>query len=266
MDEKLEKIDLSTSPKKVLELIAQAREKKYKGSQTLQLIEKAIEMTHDYIVNLYFERAHIYQLNYMTERDKLEKGNKKKMKNALISMEKYIKETEKYIKENNLKRWLHRIYRFNGKVNEYKKNYKKAVEYYKVSLRYWKKDPEVVRESLPRNFELQGFLASVLIMAGKPKEGLRLARSIYKKYDLTIGGKALKKKDYTTWAIWRTGCVIYAVRGLLEGKVKMDKSEVIDWLNEAERYLNPPKSVKVWADFKFRKDEIKALKKQLSND
>ncbi|KKQ98212.1 MAG: hypothetical protein UT24_C0014G0026 [Candidatus Woesebacteria bacterium GW2011_GWB1_39_12] len=40
-------------------------------------------MTHDYIVNLYFERAHIFQLIYMTERDKLKKGNNKKKIDAL---------------------------------------------------------------------------------------------------------------------------------------------------------------------------------------
>jgi len=263
MDKLLNQISLETPPKKVLEIIAHAREKKYESEETLVLIEKAIDMTHDYIVNLYFERAHIYQLIYMTERDRLEKGDKRKLTEGLKKMEKYIRVTEKYIFGNNLKRWLHRIYRFYGKINEYKKSYKKAVYYYKKSLTYWKTDPEVVREGLPRNFELKGFLASAMIMAGEAKEGLKLAKSTYQVYEKTEEGRALKKKDYTTWAIWRTGCVIYAARGLIEGKVKMDKEEIVRWLTEAEMYLNPQKSVKVWADFAFRKDEIKALKKLL---
>ena len=263
MDKLLGQINLETPPKKVLEIIAHTRERKYESEKTLKLIEKAVEMTHDYIVNLYFERAHIYQHIYMTERDKLGKGHKKRMVKGLKKMEKFTRETGKYIRENKLGRWLHRIYRFYGKIEEYKRNYNKAVNYYRKSLKYWRTDPEVVREGLPRNLELSGFLASALIMSGKSKTGLKLAKSTYGKYETTKERKALKKKDYTTWAIWRTGCAIYAARGLLEGKVKIDKKLVLDWLTEAEKFLNPPKSVKVWADFQFRKDEIKALKKLL---
>ncbi len=263
MNKFLQKIDLSTPPSKVLQTITVARERKNKGNETLELINKAISTTHDYIVNLYFERAHIFQLNIMTERDKLEKGDYKKKVDALKMMEKYIKETEKYIVENKLDRWLSRLYRFYGKLYEYKRNYKNAVEYYKKSLKYWKTDPEVVEKNIPRNFELEGFLSSSIIMSGNSEKGLKMAKKVYGKYELTKEGRDLKRKDYTTWAIWRTGVVIYAARGLIEGRLKRDVKEINNWLSEAEKLLYPPKNVKTWADFQYRRDEISALKQLL---
>ena len=264
MQNNLQKISLATAPKSVLKMIATAREKKDGGKETLAIINKAIDMTHDYIVNLYFERAHIYQLVYMTERDKLEGSDKRKQALALKNMEKYIRVIEMYIEQNNLKRWFHRLNKYFGKIYEYQGNYDKALEYYKKSLKYWKLDPEVVSDGYPRNYELKGCLASALIMSGDSEKGLKLAKDTYIAYEKTKEGRKLKKNDYTTWAIWRTGCVIYAANGLIKGKVKMDKERVLSWLNEAEKILNPPKSVKVWADFQFRKDEITALRKNLS--
>jgi tetratricopeptide (TPR) repeat protein len=261
MDEKLPQINLSTPPDAILQMIAKEREKKDNQAQTRKLVDRAIEMLHDYIVNLYFERAHLYQLSYMTERDKLEKGNVKSKSESLKNMEKYIKETEKYIRSNGLKRWFHRLYRFYGKLSEYRKNYKKAISYYKRSLKYWKKDPEYVEKGVPRGLELEGFLASATILSGQSEKGLKMARETYDKYENTKMGKDLKRKDYTTWAIWRTGCVIYAVGAFVKGKVKMDKKEALKWLEEAEEILNPPKSVKTWADFGYRKDEIQALRR-----
>ena len=255
-----QKVNLSTPPQQILRMIMIAREKKYKSSETLQLINKAIDITHDYIVNLYFEQVHVYQLIYMTERDKLGKGSKTRLKAALLNMEKYTKVTEKYILENDLSRWLHRLYRFYGKVGEYKRNYKSAVDYYKKSLKFWKSDPEVIAKSLPRNLELEGFLSSAIIMSGESEKGLKMARKVYKKYDTTQEGKNLKNVDYTTWAIWRSGVPIFVARAYLEVKTNFDRKEILAWLEEALRYLNPPKSIKTWADFRYRKDEIIALK------
>src|SRR3989344_3728751 len=179
----LKLINMLTSPERILRMISTAREKKGKEEESLRIIEKAINTAHDYMVSLYFERAHIYQLLYMTERDKSEKGNKGKQGEALKKMEQYAIETEKYIKIYNLDRWFHRLYRFYGKLNEYKKNYSKAVEYYKKSLKYAMTDPEVVEKNIPRQMELEGFLASALIMSGRPVEGLRLTKSVYSRYN-----------------------------------------------------------------------------------
>jgi len=259
----LDEINLSTPPEKILKMISTVREEKDSEVDTILLINKAIDTTYDYIVNLYFERAHIYQLSYMNERDKLERGDKRKLKDSLKKMEEYVRETEKYISQNNLKRWFHRQYRFWGKISEYKGNYHKAVGYYKKSLKHWRTDPEVVSKGLPRKFELEGFLASALIMSGDVEKGMELAKKVYKKYESTFEGKGLKKKDYTTWAIWRTGVPIFAARALIEKKMVFKKEKILDWLNGAEKLLNPPKTIKTWADFQFRKDEIHALKKHL---
>lgn len=263
LNQKLNKINLSTPPEKILQMISVLREKKNNKTGTLKLINKAIDTTHDYIVNLYFERVHIFQLVYMTERDGLKKGDKKKLGQALRGMEKYLGETEKYIKQNGLKRWLHRLFRFWGKVSEYKENYKDAVSYYRRSLKYWKTDPEVVNKGLPRGLELKGFLASALIMSGETQKAMKLAKKVYKKYEETPEGKILKKKDYTTWAIWRVGVPIFVARGLVNKKVEFKRGEILSWLNDAEKLLNPPKTIKTWADFQFRKDEINTLRREI---
>jgi len=259
----LNDISLSTPPEKILKMISVLREKKDSDAETILLINKAIDITYDYIVSLLFERAHIYQLNYMTERDKLG-GNEKTLKYSLRKMEEYIHETEIYIKQNNLKRWFHRLYRFLGKVSEYNENYHKAVSYYKKSLKHWRTDPEVVSKGIPRGLELEGFLASALVMCGEVGGGLRLARKVYRKYENTVDGKRLKKQDYTTWAIWRAGIPIFVARGLVERGEKFDKEETLKWLENAEKLLNPPKTIKTWADFQYRKDEISSLKKELN--
>ena len=259
----MNKINLETAPSEILQMIAASREKKDKTAETLKLVNSAINMLHDYIVTLYFERAHIYQLICMTERDRLYDGDSKKKTDALAKMKKYVAEAENYVLSNKLTRWFHRLYRFYGKVAEYKGDYKKAVSYYKKSLKFWKSDPEVVARGLPRNFELEGFLSSALIMSGDSEKGLKKAKIVYRKYETIKQGRQLKKKDYTTWAIWRTGCVIFVVRGVIEGKLKIDKKEILNWLTEAEKLLSPSKKVKLWADFQYRKDEIGALKKKL---
>jgi hypothetical protein len=242
-------------------MIAALREKKHNEVNTVLLINKAIDTTYDYIVNLYFERAHVYQLSYMAERDKLEKGDNRIFKYSLKKMEEYIHETERYIMQNNLKRWFHRLYRFWGKISEYKGNYHKAVGYYKKSLKHWRTDPEVVSKGVPRGLELEGFLASAMIMSEEVEKGMQYAKKVYKKYETTSEGKKLRNKDYTTWAIWRAGVPIFVARGLIEKKIIFKKEKMLDWLNDAEKLLNPPKSIKTWADFQFRKDELAALKK-----
>lgn len=260
----LNKINLSTPPEKILEMVATLREKKHNEVDTILLINKTIDITYDYIVTLYFERAHIYQLSYMTERDKLEKRDNRVLKHSLKKMEEYVSETERYIMQNNLKRWFHRLYRFLGKISEYKGNYHKAVGYYKKSLKHWRTDPEVVSKGTPRGLELEGFLATAMIRSGKTEKGMKYAKRVYKKYESTPEGKRLKKKDYTTWAIWRAGVPIFVARGLIEKKKVFKKEKILDWLNDADKLLNPPKSIKTWADFQFRKDELTALKKLIS--
>jgi hypothetical protein len=84
-------------------MIAKKREKSGEVGEKLILINQAIEVAQDYIVNLFFEKAHIFQLAYMQERDKVGKlRDVEKQKYALKNMEKYVKEADEYIKENEL--------------------------------------------------------------------------------------------------------------------------------------------------------------------
>ena len=227
------------------------------------MVNSAIRAVQDFLVNLYFERIHLYQLKYMTQRNKLGRVDNGEKAEALKKMDECLEETKKYVKENDLARWRHRLYRFNGKLSEYSGDYKKAVGYYKKSLKFWKSDPEVKAKGLSRNLELEGFLSSALIMSGDAEKGLKMARKVYAKYENTPAGRRLKRNDYTTWAIWRTGVVLFVGRAFLESEAKFGKKEIVDWLCEAEKFLNPPRKVKTWADFQYRRDEILSLKKRL---
>ena len=56
---------------------------------------------------------------------------------------------------------------------------------------------------------------------------------------------------------------MFVARGVLDKKINMGKVEFLKWLNEAEGFLAPQKTVKTWADFQYRKDEISNVRKEL---
>ncbi|MFC1710384.1 hypothetical protein ACFL0F_01855 [Patescibacteria group bacterium] len=89
------------------------REKSGGGVKTLSYIDEALEEAHDFIVSLYFEKALVYQHEYMEEVAKPKsKQNKKKMKDVLIKMEESTVNASDYVKQNNLLRWESRVSRF----------------------------------------------------------------------------------------------------------------------------------------------------------
>jgi hypothetical protein len=137
------------------------------------------------------------------------------------------------------------------------------MKHYKKALTCWKKDPEVVQFKVPRWLELEGFLANSLMAAGEIKEGLKKAKLIYRKYDNTKDGINLKRNDYTTWAIWKSGIPIHALQKLIESGVKFNRIKYLEWLADAEIIFIRPRGTAVWADFGFRKKEIEALKRKL---
>ena len=87
-------------------------------------------------------------------------------------------------------------------------------------------------------------------------------KKIYEKFDKTPEGNRLKKKDYVTWAIWKSGIPIRTIKALLDQKREFDKKLMLDWLNEAKKDLNP-KNKKLWSDFSYRRNEIGSAKKKL---
>lgn len=244
--------------------IAALREKKGKEKDTLLWIEEAIKFGKGFLANLYFERILVYQHLVMEEDSKPEgKKNLKRRKEALARMEAATLMSQKYVADNKLKEWESRAYRFFGRLYDYKGQFSKSVNAYKKSIALVKFDPEVVEKDYPRQFELKAFLSFALIMSGKTKEGYDLAKETFEKFNESKEGKNLKSKDYYTWAVWKSGIPIRTLKALESKKIVFNKKEILSWLNEVEKDVNPSRNVKIWGDFTIRKDEIKAVKRGL---
>jgi tetratricopeptide (TPR) repeat protein len=255
-----------TSPKDLLSSVAGIREKKGKGKREFELLEDLRQKALDYFLNLCFEKALFYQHGVMEERSKpKEKRNQKIITSSLKGMEGIINEAEKVIEAQKADRWRSRRYRFQGRLLDYQGKYNKAVDYYKQAVQFATKDPEYTEKKIPRQLEYEAFLAYSLLMSGKDKEGVKYSRLVWKKFFDSSDGKRLKNLSYATWAIWATGIPIRV--GQAWGKVKgMEKKELKKWLDEALKLiakpvLEDPLIGKV--DFAFRKDEIRALEREL---
>lgn len=225
-------ITKSTSPEEIIKYIQILREEKGRERETLNLINEALSFGHDFVVNFFFEEALTYQHMVMND-----SSNKK----ASINMQKAILKAGFYIKKYSLVKWLSRYYRFLGRIEDYKKNYKKAIFYYKKAIKFVDIDPEPFRV-----LELEGFLLSSEINLGKYKNVFINLNKLLSKFENAKVGRDLKKEDYKTWAIWKSGIVIRTANVL-------NKSEAIDLITEIKNDLKPEK------DFGYRIKELKEL-------
>lgn len=256
---------LINSPfKKISEAIEYIRERKGKEGTALAWIDEAIRFGKGFITNLYFERILVYQHMVMEEDSKPEgEKNQTKRRSALAKMEAATYVAMEYVQRNKLKEWESRAYRFLGRLENYRGEYKKSVAAYKKAISLASLDPEYVEKGIPRWLELESMMTSPLILSGQVKTGVWLAKKTFKKYDTNLEAKRLKKKDYFTWAVWKSGIPIRVLAALEDKKVLYDKTEMLGWLNQAEALLIKPRGVKVWGDFDIRRDEIVALKRRL---
>lgn len=269
MKHKYSEINLNTVPNEALDTIAAIREKKSKGKQTLALIDKALSAAQDYVARLYLEKVLVYQHEVMEDRSRPDaKQDKTKQRRFIKKMEEAAKEAETYVKRHKLKRWESRIFRFFGRVYDYKEDYSKAITYYKQAIKVAEKDPEYVSERIPRWLEYEAFLAYSTLMSGRAKEGLSMSRSVYKRFDSTSDGKYLRKVDYPTWAIWKTGIPIRVGFWFIEKGKGIGKKELLDWLSDTEGIIQVPKGSKRWigkVGFGFRLDEIASIRRRLGD-
>jgi tetratricopeptide (TPR) repeat protein len=265
MSNKLAKYSLNSTPKKVLDSIALVRERKGKGKDTLNLIEKALVSAHDYVVRLILEKFLVYQHEVMEDRSK-PRQDKGKQKQFINKMESTVLEASNYVEKHNLVRWRSRVYRYLGRLSDYKKDFKKAAFYYRKAIKFSRKDPAFVNEGIPYHLEYEAFLAYSLLMSGNTKKSLSLLKKLYKKFDQTKEGKSLKSKDYPTWVIWKTGIPIRVGFWFLKDGKGFGKKDLMEWLNDAEKLTKLPKTSDRWVgkvDFQFRKDEIASIKRSL---
>ena len=232
-----------TTLQEISEHIKLLREQKGKEKQVLVIIDKAINLGQGFTVNMLFERSLSYQHLVMN-------GDKK----ALAKMEASILFVDKYVQDNNLKEWKSRSYRFLGRLYDYKGDFSKAIQAYKKSIATVKSDPEPFR-----GLELEAFLAYSTMMSGEIKAGLLGAKKLFKKFNTNSKALTLKKKDYLTWAIWRSGIPIRTINALIDKKQLFNNKEMLKWLAEAEKDLAK-------GDFSYRKAEIKTLKQKLQEN
>jgi hypothetical protein len=159
-----------------------------------------------------------------------------------------------------------RSHRFLGRLCDYKGEYNKAVEHYKKSISLY--GNETAPSVRVNKLEIQGFLAYSLIKSGKTEEGLNLAQSTYKAFNESDDGIELKQADYYTWAVWISGIPLRNIEALLdENKITdRNKSWALEWINQADALLVIPQGEYTWADktFEYRKDEINALRRKLT--
>ncbi len=237
-------ITKSTSPEDVTKYISTLREQKGNEKEVLKVINEALSFGYEFITNLFFEEALTNQHLYMNDTSN---------KGAIVDMQKSVLKAGFYINKYSLTKWQSRYFRFLGRIEDYKKNFKKSIFYYKKAIKYVNSDPESFRI-----FELEGFLAFAILMSGDIKKGYKYSKDVYSKYTKTKIGIDLEKKDYFTWEVWRSGVVIRTINALIDKKVTLNLSEITKWIKEVEAELG----VKVY-DFSYRRSELSDLKEKL---
>ncbi len=239
-------ITKTTSFEDIRQEIGKLREQKGKEKETLKLINEALFFGHDFVINLFFEEALTHQHLYMNDN-----SNKK----ALSDMEKSILKASFYVNKYKITKLNSRLFRFMGRVADYRGQFKKAINYYKESVKFVKLDPEPFRI-----FELEAFLSYSIIMSGEYSNGYKLARRLYNKFINSDQGKILKKNDCTTWTIWMSGITIRTVAALIEKKVSFNLKDIENWIKDTEKYLVNKKN-----EFSYRKAEVKELWTKIQN-
>lgn len=237
-------ITKSTSPEEMVEYIQTLREKKGKEKETLKLIDEALSFGHDFVTNLFFEEALTYQHMVMNDF-----SNKK----AFINMQNAILKADFYIQKYSLAKWLSRYYRFLGRIEDYRKDFRKACSYYKKAIKYVGIDPEPYRI-----LELEGFLLSSELNLDKYKDILKRLNKLLIRFENTKVGIDLKKHDYKTWAIWKSGIVIRTINSLVERHVGFNKDEVNKLILEVKDDMKPEKR------FEYRVEELNKLRLKLN--
>ncbi len=238
-------ITKTTSLEEIRQNIAKLREQKGKETETLKLINESKSLGHDFVANLFFEEALTYQHIYM---------NDSSNKEAMLNMEKSILEASIYINKYKINKLSSRLFRFMGRVSDYKGQYKKAIGYYKKAIKFVELDPEPFRI-----LELEAFLSYSMIMSGDYTKGVKYAKKIYSKFINSSEGIKLMKKDYNTWAIWMSGVTYRTVIALIDRKIHFDRNEIENWIRDTNKYL------KGKDNFSYRRSEIESLWTKIKN-
>ena len=238
-------ITKTTSLEEIRQEIGKLREQKGKEAETLKLINEALLFGHDFVINLFFEEALTHQHLYMNDNSD---------KKALSDMEKTILKASFYVNKYKITKLNSRLFRFMGRVADYKRQYKKAISYYKKAIKFVNLDPEPFRI-----LELEAFLSYSILMSGDHIKGYKLSKKIYNKFITSPEGKKLMKNDYNTWVIWMSGITIRTIDALTSKKVNFNLIDIENWIKDTEKYLSEKDA------FSYRKMEIEKIWTKLKN-
>ncbi len=244
------------NPSEELKKIATLRETKGKELETLALIdsiEKSAVEQNDWetIVKLNWERSLVWQHIAMNEKAK-EKPNENIVADNYEKMAEYSLKADQLIQEHKLNklqtislRFLGQAYRLTNKLDFAQETYEKVIKL-------------LEEQNNAQSLEIKGYLAHVLIMKGLIKEGLNMAVETFNEYETNPAAIELRKNDYYTYAVWRSGIFPRIIENLVNSGVEFDKSLVDQYLNKSEELLNKPADKVIWGDanFQSRKDEI----------
>ena len=265
----MERIILEVLPQR-RQALASLREEKGKGREALREADLLEGRFHEEVVDLIWEHYLIGKHMIMEAREKSGLVNLpvKAIKGAegYLLMRSSALEAREYIDKYNVEAKKPRSGRFLGEVEMLVSNHKKAAEYFGKSVSLFSKMDDT--SDRVNGLELSGFWAEALILGGKTKDGVEIATQTFKAYD-TGDGLELKNRDYYTWAVWKSGCVIKAWHALFQkGKLPEgeNKEVLVEMLKESEMIVNPPVGTKIWGDFTFRRDEIASIKRKLKLD
>lgn len=139
-----------------------------------------------------------------------------------------------------------KAHRFMGRAYTYANDHRSAETEYSTAR-------DLLRQSGdPRYLEVAGFLAESMVRNGRASDGLSLAYQTFDEYDQPPA-LTLKKVDYYTWAVWRSGIFPRLIAALDELKIDYDKLKVKSYLDKSQEFLNDPQK------FAYRVSEINSI-------
>lgn len=245
--------------------ISTLRETKGKEQETLDKISELLPQLiqnnlWELVAKLHWESHLVWQHKAMSELAKpVELRNLETIKEGTAKMSEFAEKALEVIKDHRLNDMLGKAFKFLGRAATFSGNHKKAREFYENAIKNYSDKDFVFK------LEANGFLAECLVRLGQPEKGLTLARKTFDDFHNSELGKNLKNSDFFTWAVWMSGIPPRIINALLDTGAKIDKPQMLLWLEKVENELkNPEYSVK-WGDgkFEFRIDEIRAVSKKL---
>ena len=248
---------------KALEKIKALREAKGKEKQTFAEIDKCLKAAKKakqwkVLVKLYWEASLNWQHIVMNE-DAKENPVMKKRNLGIKNMVKTAKAAEGVINKHQVDELKGTSYRFLGRCYFYTTEHNKSLREYRKAIKYLRKfEPKKI-------LEINAFIPEPLILLGKTERGIKHAIKAFDAFDNTQTGKKLKKEDYVTWAIWKSGIFPRVSKALVQAGAQFDKKLLNLYLDKSFKILEKPEGKITWGHdlFEYRMDEIKSSRSVL---